>query len=171
VEVPEFYSENRVQEVERKWAASLGPKHAALIMAGKLTAVALLDTTAGYPEHVAASREPQGRLEVVMQLPPFGPEFTGARLFALRVNGDSMQAAGGEGFRPGEVVVFSTIPEVKAGDFAFVTLQDGSMFRKVESLGADSAKFIPLNHTYQERVAPRLEIVRMWKLVRHLRSY
>ena len=44
VEVQVFYSESKVQEVERKWAASLGPKHAALMLAGKLTPVALIDT-------------------------------------------------------------------------------------------------------------------------------
>src|SRR5438477_5011895 len=36
VEVQVFYSESKVQEVERKWAASLGPKHAALLMTSKL---------------------------------------------------------------------------------------------------------------------------------------
>src|SRR5476649_852938 len=45
VDVQEFYSERKVQEVERKWAASLGPKHAAMMLADKLSAVPLFDIT------------------------------------------------------------------------------------------------------------------------------
>ena len=47
VDVQEFYSERKVQEVERKWAASLGPKHAAMMLADKLSAVPLFDITTG----------------------------------------------------------------------------------------------------------------------------
>src|SRR5579862_4431549 len=45
VEVQVFFSESKVQEVERKWAASMGPKHAALLISGKLVPVPLLDGT------------------------------------------------------------------------------------------------------------------------------
>src|SRR5450432_3522404 len=43
VEVQTFYSESKVQEVERKWAASMGPKHAALLLTGKLVPVPVLE--------------------------------------------------------------------------------------------------------------------------------
>src|SRR4051812_34144048 len=78
VEVQVFYSESKVQEVERKWAASLGPKHAALMLAGKLVTVPLIETVTGYPNQLTASGEPQGPLEVVLQLTPLDGEHEGA---------------------------------------------------------------------------------------------
>lgn len=171
VEVAELHSEGRVQEVERKWAASLGPKHAVLMMAGKLSAVPLLDTTAGYPAVVSSNGEPQARLEVIMQLPPFGTERSGARHFALRVHGDSMQGSGQDSFRPGEVVVFATGPEVRAGELAFLILRDGGVFRRVEMPGPGQVRLVALNPSYQDRTVPSADVLGMWKLVRHCRSY
>src|SRR3954463_9780355 len=95
VEVQVFYSESKVQEVERKWAASLGPKHAALMLSGKLVPVALLEASGGaLPAQLASSGEPQAPLEVMLQLPPFEGESEGAQRFAVRMQGDSMQAEG-----------------------------------------------------------------------------
>ncbi len=62
VEVSVFYSERKVQEVERKWAASLGPKHAALMLAGKLDPVPLITTTMpATPANFPNSASPKGR--------------------------------------------------------------------------------------------------------------
>lgn len=171
VEVQVFYNESKVQEVERKWAASLGPKHAALMLAGKLSSVALLDTSTGYPTAMGANNEPQGQFEIMLQLPPFEGEPDGSQHFGLRVNGDSMQGPSGEGFRPGEIVVFSSGQELKSGDYAFVMLRETSTLRKVEFVDDDKIKLMPHNPTYQERIVPRGEVRRMWKLVRHLRGY
>lgn len=171
VEVQVFYSESKVQEVERKWAASLGPKHAALMLAGKLTPVALVDTAGGYPSQLNAQGEPQGPLEVMLQLPPFENEPEGSQRFGLRVQGDSMQGTGVESFKAGEVVVFSSGPEVKSGDFAFVLLRDSGVFRRVEFPDAETARLVPLNPSMQPTTVPRAELRRMWKLVRHLRGF
>jgi len=171
VEVQVFYNESKVQEVERKWAASLGPKHAALMLAGKLSSVALLDTSGGYPTAIGPNSEPQGQLEIMLQLPPFENEPEGSQHFGLRVHGDSMQDPSGAGFRPGEIVVFSSTPDIRSGDFAFVMLRETSAFRKIEMLDDDKIKLSPQNLTYQERIVPRSEVRRMWKLVRHLRGY
>ncbi|MGD0090739.1 MAG: XRE family transcriptional regulator [Planctomycetota bacterium] len=173
VELEEFYSDARVQDVERKWAASLGPKHAALMMAGKLIAVPLFDTSAGYPAKAGANGEPQARLELVMQLPPFGAETPGTPHFALRVHGDSMDNGKPGSFCPGEVLVFSTKPEVhvKAGDFAFVICPDGGYFRRVEMPNLDNLLLQPLNPNCPVQTVPRAAVVGMWKLVRHIRVF
>ena len=60
MEVSVFYSERKVQEVERKWAASLGPKHAALLMSGKIDTVPLLESSTGYPHELSPLGEPEG---------------------------------------------------------------------------------------------------------------
>ena len=171
VEVQVFYSESKVQEVERKWAASLGPKHAALMLAGKLTSVPMVDTQAGYPTQINDAGEPQGPLEVVLQLPPFEHEPEGSQRFALRVHGDSMQGGGPDDFRPGEVVVFSSGHEVKSGDFAFVMLRDMGTFRRVEFPDPETVRLVPLNRTYEDRSVPRVDVRKMWKLVRHMRGF
>ncbi len=171
VEVQVFYSESKVQEVERKWAASLGPKHAALMLAGKVAGVPLIDTAAGYPSRLNPAGELQGPLEVVLQLPPFDKDVEGAQHFALRVHGDSMQTDGLQSFRAGEVLVFSSVPEVRSGDFAFVLLQDSGTFRRVEFLEDNIVRLVPLNPSYQIFSMTRKDIRRMWKLVRHLRGF
>jgi len=171
VEVQVFYSESKVQEVERKWAASLGPKHAALMLAGKLTPVALIDTAAGYPSQLNSTGEPQGPLEVMLQLPPFENDPEGSQRFAVRVHGDSMAGHNGEGFRTGEIVIFSTGTEVKSGDFAFVLLRDSGVFRRVEFPDSETVRLIAANPAHEAVTLPRAEILRMWKLVRHLRGF
>src|SRR5258708_17760103 len=79
VEVQVFYSESKVQEVERKWAASLGPKHAALMLAGKLTPGSLVGGSISYPAQLDQSGEPQGQLEAILQLPPLGNQPEGSQ--------------------------------------------------------------------------------------------
>lgn len=169
VEIGVFYSEAKVQEVERKWAASLGPKHAALMLAGKLSPVALLETAQGYPSLLDASGEPQGALEVVLQLPPLESE--GSQRFALRVRDDSMLGPNGEGFRQGDVVAFSNGVEPRDGDFAFVMLRDSGTFRRVFLPDPDHVRLVALNPNYPERTVPRNEVRQMWRLMRQLRSF
>ena len=107
----------------------------------------------------------------MLQIPPLEGEAENSARFAVRVQGDSMQAVGGDDFRPGEVLVFSSGFEVKSGDFACVLLRDSALFRRVEFDSGDMVRLIPLNPNYQTRTVPRGEIRRMFKLVRHLRGY
>jgi SOS-response transcriptional repressor LexA len=169
VEASVFYSESKVQEVERKWAASLGPKHAAMLYAGKLAAVPLLDTSLSYPLQIDAEGEPQAHVEALLQLPAFEGEV--GRCFALRMRDNSMQTAHKNGFEHRDVLVFSDAPAVKDGDYAFVMLRDGSVIRKVFLPAPDSVRLAPLNSNYQERLLPIAEVRRMWRLVRQLRSF
>ena len=171
VEVGIFYSESKVQEVERKWAASLGPKHAALLLAGKLTPFPLLDVSAGYPTQVTPMSEPQGPLEAVLQLPPLHDVHEQAHMFALRVIDDSMQTPNGDGFHPGEVIAFASTLEARPGDFVFAMMRENSTFRRLVMPRPDVLRLVPLNSMYQERELARSEVYHMWKLVRHIREY
>jgi SOS-response transcriptional repressor LexA len=171
VEVSVFYSESKVQEVERKWAASLGPKHAALMLSGKIDAVPLLTTTAGYPSQISELGQPEGSMELVLQFPPLHGEAENSQHFAMRVHGDSMlDADRADNFRPGEVVVFSSGYEVRSGDYAFVVTRDAGTFRKVKFNGGEHIELIPLNSNYAEKAIPKSDVRQMWKLVRHVRE-
>jgi transcriptional regulator with XRE-family HTH domain len=171
VEVSVFFSERKVQEVERKWAASLGPKHAALMLSGKLAPVPLITTAAGYPTRISALGEPEGQMELVLQFPPLHGETEDCHRFAMRVHGDSMHYDGAsDDFRPGELVVFSSGFEVHSNDFAFVMTHDNGTFRKVQFNGSDVVKLTALNPSYPERTIPKAEVQHMWKLVRHVRE-
>ncbi|HLX61867.1 MAG TPA: LexA family transcriptional regulator [Planctomycetota bacterium] len=171
VEVSVFFSESKVQEVERKWAASLGPKHAALMLSGKLESVPLITTGAGYPTQISALGEPEGQMELLLQFPPLVGESEEGHRFAMRVHGDSMHRMGiADDFRPGEVVVFSSSFEVRSDDFAFVMTRDTGTFCKVHFNGGDSIDLLSLNPNYPERHIPKAEVRQMWKLVRHVRD-
>ena len=172
VDVQVFYSESKVQEVERKWAASMGPKHAALMLAGRMSPVALLDTASGYPVQSGPTPdEPMGQLEAMLQLPPIKSADESSHQFALTLRDDSMyNADGGNSFRAGEVVVFSSALEVKPGDFAFVITGNTSVFRRVNFSDPENLALAALNPAYPEIKIPRAE-ARMWRLVQHLRKY
>ena len=172
VEVGVFYSESKIQEVERKWAASLGPKNAALMLAGKLAPVPLIATPAGYPNKMSELGEPIGAMELVLQLPPLAGESEGGHRFAMHVQGDSMLAAGqADTFRPGELVVFSSGYEVKSGDFAFIMMHDQGIFSRVLFNGGEELKLEPLNPVYPQQNVAKSEVRQMWKLVSHVRGY
>jgi len=164
VEVQVFFSESKVQEVERKWAASMGPKHAALILSGKVVPVPLMDAAEG------KASPAQGKQELMLQLPPdHGLEEH--HPFAVRISGDSMHKQGApDDFKAGEIAIFSS-DEVKSDDFALVALPESSIFRRVVYDENNRVRLIPLNETYPERTAQRAEIKQMWKLMRHVRDY
>jgi len=171
VEVQVFYSESKVQEVERKWAASLGPKHAALMLAGKLAPVPLLETKGGYPFRLSPTGEPEGPLEVMLQLPPIEKEPENSHRFAVRVLDESMSLPGGhDDFRVGDLLIFSSGFEVIPGDFALVVLQDLSLFRRLEMPDDEHLRLVALNPAHSERVVPRADVKRVFRLVRHLRN-
>jgi SOS-response transcriptional repressor LexA len=164
VEVQVFFSESKVQEVERKWAASMGPKHAALLLSGKLVPVPLLDGTEG------KMPPQQNKQELMLQLPP-DRGLEEHHPFAMRISGDSMHKEGAaDDFKPGEIAIFSN-DEVKSGDFALVELPESNIFRRVIYLDNNRVRLVPLNEHYPERMAQRAEIKQMWKLMRHVRDY
>src|SRR5579862_4963159 len=141
VEVQVFFSESKVQEVERKWAASMGPKHAALLLSGKVVPVPLMDSSEGKAPPV------QGKQELMLQLPPdHGLEEH--HPFAVRISGDSMHKQGSpDDFKPGEIAIFSS-DEVRSGDFALIELPESNVFRKVVYADNNRVRLIPLNETY-----------------------
>lgn len=171
VEVQVFYSETKVQEVERKWAASMGPKHAALMLAGKLVPVPLLEVEEARPVQTdTAGNILHSRQEVMLQLSP-DAALHEAHAFALRVQGDAMRQPGGpEDFRPGELAIFGNAP-AKSGDFVLAALNDVNLFRRVIFLDGDRLKLVPLNSTYPERTVNRADVRQLWRLVKHIRDY
>lgn len=170
VDVDVFYSDAKIQEVERKWAASLGPKQVALLQADKLSPVPLFDTSAGRPVQIDQQGEAQGQLEVVLQLPR-DAALGQTKVFAVRVPDNAMHNPGGlDDFRLGEIVVFSGNVEAKSGDYAYVFLPDGNIFRKVVYIDPNQARLIPLNSDFPERTIARSDIRHAWKLVRQMRA-
>jgi len=166
-----FYSESKIQEVERKWAASMGPRQALVTLAGRIISVPLLETSAGYPSQINDTGEPQGRLEMLLQVPTISGEPSGTRHFGLRVSDESMRGRGRDDFRPGEIVVFSSWPEIRNGEFAFLILQDGGVFRQIESVDSTRYNLMPLNAEFPQRLVARSELLGVWRLVRHMRIY
>jgi transcriptional regulator with XRE-family HTH domain len=170
VDVDVFYSDAKIQEVERKWAASLGPKQVALLQADKLSPVPLFDTSAGRPVQIDQQGEAQGQLEVVLQLPR-DSALGQTKVFAVRVPDNAMHNPGGlDDFRLGEIVVFSGNVEARSGDYAYVFLPEGNVFRKVVFIDPNQARLIPLNSDFPERTVPRSDIRHAWKLVRQMRA-
>ncbi|MEI6236696.1 MAG: LexA family transcriptional regulator [Planctomycetota bacterium] len=171
VEISVFYSESKVQEVERKWAATLGPKHAALMLSGKLDPVPLITTEDGYPTQISDQGEPDGEMEVVLQFPPLKGDKESRHRFAMRVHGDSMHVNGiQDDFRPGELVVFASGIKVNSGDFAFVMTQNAGTFRKVQFNGTNDMNLLPLNPNYPSDTIQKSDVKHMWKLVQHVRE-
>lgn len=171
VEAEVFFSESKIQEVERKWAASLAPRHNIAALAGRLISIPLLDTTDGYPGNVNDTGEPQGRLEMLLQVPVISGEPQSSRHFGLRIADESMRGRGRDDFRPGEIVVFSSWPGLHNGDFVFLILNDGGFFRQVEAIDANRFNLMPLNSEAPQRLIHRKDIVGFWRMVRHIRNY
>ena len=170
VEVQVFYSESKVQEVERKWAASLGPKHAALLLSGKLAAVPLLEIAENRPMALdGAGQLVHARNELMLQLTP-DDDLLQSQPFAVRIPNDAMSQSGSrDHFAAGELAIFGKA-EVRNGDFALAALQNGTLFRRATFIDNDRVRLSPLNPTYPEHVAARAEIRQMFRLIKHLRN-
>ena len=170
VEVQVFYSESKVQEVERKWAASMGPKHAALLLSGKLVAAPLLEIA----ENHALPLDGEGNVShtpdhLMLQLPP-DEDLVDGQPFAVRVTSDAMSQPGSaENFAPGELVIFASV-DVNVGDFALVALNEATLFRRVTHVDAERIRLSALNGVYPDHNAARGEVRKMFRLVKHLRS-
>jgi transcriptional regulator with XRE-family HTH domain len=170
VEVQVFYSESKVQEVERKWAASMGPKHAALLMSGKLVALPLVEFEEKRPLQLDNSGQLIfSRQELMLQFPP-DRDLIEAQPFAARISNDAMSLPGSnEHFAPGELAIFGRA-EVMSGDFVLAALKDATLFRRLVFIDADRVRLSPLNPAYLEHVAARTEIRQIFKLIKHLRN-
>lgn len=171
VDAQVFFSESKIQEVERKWAASLAPRQNPAALAGRLISIPLIDTSNGYPAQVNDTGDPHGRLEMLLQVPVISGEPQGARHFGLRIADESMRGRGRDDFRPGEIVVFSSWPDLRNGDFMFLILNDGALFRQIEAIDANRFNLMPLNSEAPQRLVQRHDIRGFWRLVRHMRNY
>ena len=166
VDVKDLLSEDKAREVEAKWGAAISPKNAGQIFSGKLSAVPLFSTNSGYHSAFDSSAQPAGKLELNIQLLPVE-----GRPFALRVADESMQA-GQEGFRPGEVVVFSDKPATQSGDCALVHTSSVTIFRKVYfEHQPDGVRLVAVNPDYPEQCLSSAAVLRIWKLVRRIQEF
>jgi len=68
-------------------------------------------------------------------------------------------------------VVFSSWPDIRNGEFAFLILQDGGVFRQIESVDSTRYNLMPLNSEFPQRLVARSELLGVWRLVRHMRIY
>jgi transcriptional regulator with XRE-family HTH domain len=171
VDAEVFYSESKIHEVERKWALAMGPKHTALVFAEKTISVPLLDTARGYPSQLDARGEPQGPLEMVLQLPPMGSVHSDARCFALRVFADAAHAAALSGFHRGDIVIFGSKPEVGNGDAAFVMTSRGGVFCRVQFADAETLRLVTDDQCHAPHVVRVSDVLRMWRLIAHVRFF
>jgi len=119
---------------------------------------------AGYALDFDESGRPRGPGELVVQLP-----LVDVPCFACRVAGDAMLGHGGEGFAPGDILVFAQRPP-RSGDFAFVRTLDLSGFKQV-FFEHGFVRLVPLNRAYEEKTLPSNELVHAWKLVQHFRMF
>ncbi|MCW8130801.1 MAG: helix-turn-helix domain-containing protein [Planctomycetota bacterium] len=169
VQVRDLLSEDKAREVEAKWGAMLSPKNAGQLFAGKLTPVPLFSSNNGYNAALDGSHQPAGKMELTLQLLPVA-----GRTFALRVADDSMQAAnsGTISFKHNEVVIFADRPPVQNGDLALVHTLNVTVFRKVTiEENGERLRLSALNVRYPDQVVPKNEVLRAWKLVRHIQEF
>jgi transcriptional regulator with XRE-family HTH domain len=171
VDAEVFYSESKIHEVERKWALAMGPKHTALMFAEKVMSVPLLETARGYPTQLDARGEPQGALEMILQLPPLPGMQTDVRCFALRVFADAVHAPALNGFNRGDVVVFGSRPEVSNGDTAFVMTSHAGVFCRVQFADAETLRLVTDDPRQPPQVVRVADVMHMWRLVAHLRYF
>lgn len=169
VQVRDLLSEDKAREVEAKWGAMLSPRNAGQIFAGKLSPVPLFSTNSGYNSALDSSHQPAGKMELTLQLLPVN-----GRSFGVRVCDDSMQTAGGGTltFRPGEVLIFADRPTPQTGDLALVHTKTVTTFRRVafEDNG-ERVRLSALNVRYPDQNFPKDDVLRMWKLVRHIQEF
>jgi len=169
VEVKELLSEDKAREIEAKWGAVISPKNAGQLFSGKLSAVPLFSSNSGYHSAFDSSGQPAGKMELNLQLMPVA-----GRPFALRVADESMQAAqaGQEGFRPGEIMVFSDKPAAQSGDYALVHARSVTTFRKVYfEHQPDGVRLVAMNPGYPEQRLGSADVLRIWKLVRRVQEF
>lgn len=169
VQVRDLLSEDKAREVEAKWGAMLSPKNAGQIFAGKLTPVPLFSANNGYNAALDSSHQPAGKMEITLQLLPVL-----GRAFGLRVCDDSMQSAsaGVVSFRPGEVLILSDRPPPQSGEFALVHTRTLTVFRRVVlEDGGERLRLQAINPRYPDQVIAKADVLRIWKLVRHIQEF
>jgi len=170
VDVSELFDERRLEELELKLGHSIGFRPTSLRGAMKVplktVTIPVFETDAGYEIEFDENNEPTGRSEISVVLPVIE-----GKCFGVRVYGDSMEAKDGpDCFRHGEVVVFSDRPSPRPGDYAFIRTVEMATFKQV-FFDEECVRMVPLNRAYQEKTVKRNGILRMWKLVRHIRHF
>lgn len=119
----------------------------------------------GYPVEFDPEGEPVAEVGEYV----FIPRVEDGQAFALHVSGDSMERRESPSFRDGDIVVFSGKPEVRSRDFVFVRLESlRPGFRQV-FFDPPGVRLQPLNLSFPPQTIPRGEVLKMWRLVAHLR--
>jgi phage repressor protein C with HTH and peptisase S24 domain len=126
--------------------------------------VPVFDTAAGYSVDFDDDGHPVGSSDMVVQVP-----VVDVPCFACRVCGDAMTSPVGDGFAPGDVVVFARRGP-RNGDFAFVRAGEESTFKQI-FFEAGELRLVPLNRSHEEQRFPTRAVRQMWKLVQHLRFF
>lgn len=119
----------------------------------------------GYPTEFGPDGEPVAEVDDYVFLPRVEDEQT----FGVHVSGDSMERRESPSFSDGDIVVFSGRPEVRSRDFVLVHLEaQKTVFRQV-FFDPPGVRLQPLNLTFPPQVFHREEVLRMWRLVAHIR--
>jgi len=159
----DLLSPERAQMVEAQWRAALTPRNAGQLFAGQLTAVPLYNQK---PLEFDSSGRLTGRADLMLQLGPLP-----GHPFCWVSTDDSMQARRSskseQSFRKGDWLVFSSQPEVNAGDFAFAVTSRVRLFRRVlfDSKNTQKLRLIPLNERYPPITVPRNEVLALYRLI------
>jgi transcriptional regulator with XRE-family HTH domain len=94
------------------------------------------------------------------------------KCFALYARGDSMEGEGRASFGDGEILVFTQAETIRNRDFAFVRAENARpTFRQVFFERDGRVRLQPLNLSYGAFTCRREEIIRMWPLAAHVRTF
>lgn len=169
VSATDLLSPDRVQMVDAQWRAALTPRNAGQLFAGQLSAVPLYHQK---PLEFDAAGRLTGHADLVLQLGPLP-----GRAFALVLPDDSMQARRmsrhEDTFPQGDWLVFSSQPEVRSSDYAFVVTPRLKLFRWVtwEAKAPAKVKLSPLNDRFPQLTVSRSEVLAMYRLVLRFQSF
>ena len=121
----------------------------------------------GYPSEFGPDGEPLAAVDDYVFLPRVEDE----KAFAFHAAGDSMERRESPSFSEGDIVVFSGKPEVRSRDFVFARIEGQKpSFRQVY-FDPPGVRLQPLNLSFPPQIFHREEILRMWRLVAHLRRH
>ena len=112
--------------------------------------------------------------------PPIYTDVPDPNAFAGRIVGTSMEvtqsragaradAQSFRGFCEGEIVVFDTKAEVRAGCFCLVRFDDGGTTFKQVFFERQKVRLHPLNPEFRDELRPRSRVRAMYRAVRHIR--
>jgi transcriptional regulator with XRE-family HTH domain len=163
--VRELLSPERARQVEAQWAAVMTPRNAGQLFAGQLVAVPLY---ASEGLEFDGHGRPAGKATLSLQLTALH-----GRPFALTMPDSTMQArSASDGFRAGEVLVFSDQPPVRSGDYAWIVSARFRGLRRVlfEHRG-EQLRLVALQHAHPQLTVGRGEVRGIFRLVLRLQEF